>query len=179
MVRQVVVALLFSLVASAADVHAQTAQKFSIQASALGVQLTGIENEDLAFGGGGEIQFRWNPSAFSLGVGFQTTRHDLEPDSVTFKGGFLEPRYVVGAIGESVGVYLSGRLMSLNATFMILGSEIEIDGSAVSGGGGILIRLGSRVNGDLGITVGKEFYDGEAADGATVVTRLGLAVGIG
>ncbi|NNF29473.1 MAG: hypothetical protein HKN73_19765 [Gemmatimonadetes bacterium] len=69
--------------------------------------------------------------------------------------------------------------MSLNATFMILGSEVEIDGTAVSGGGGILIRLGSRVNGDLGITVGKEFYDGEAANGVTVVTRLGLAVGVG
>lgn len=179
MVRRVVVGLLFAFATTWTDVEAQTAQKFSIQASALGVQLTGIDNDDLAFGGGGEIQLRWNPSAFSLGIGFQSTRHDLEPNSVTFKGGFLEPRYVVGAIGESVGVYLSGRLMSLNATFLILGSEIEIDGSAVSGGGGILIRLGSRVNGDLGVTVGKEFYDGEAADGVTVITRLGLAVGIG
>lgn len=179
MVGRVLLVLLFVLGATSTHVGAQTAQKFSIQASALGVQLTGIDNEDLAFGGGGEIQVRWNPSAFSLGLGFQTTRHDLEPNSVTFKGGFLEPRYVVGAIGESVGVYVSGRLMSLNATFLILGSEIEIDGSAVSGGGGILIRLGSRVNGDLGLTVGKEFYEGEAADGVTVVTRLGLAVGIG
>ncbi len=179
MVRRVLVGLLLALATTWADVDAQTAQKFSIQASALGVQLTGLGDAEAAFGGGGEIQLRWNPSAFSLGLGFQTTTHDSEPNSVTFRGGFLEPRYVVGALGESVGVYLSGRLMSLNATFLILGSEIEIDGTAVSGGGGILVRLGSRVNGDLGVTVGKEFYDGEAADGVTVVTRLGLAVGIG
>jgi len=180
MLRRVILATLLTTFVTWTDAEAQTAQRFSIQASALGVQLTAIENEDLAFGGGGEIQLRWNPSAFSIGLGFQGTRHELDPNSVTFSGAFLEPRYVLGAIGNSVGVYASARLMSLRATFEIAGlGEVEVDGNAVSGGGGILIRLGSRVNADVGLTVGKEFYDREAADGATVVTRLGLAIGVG
>lgn len=179
MLRRVIVGLVLTLPLCWTEAAAQTAQPFSIQASALGAQLTAIENEDLAFGGGGEIQFRWNPSAFSIGAGFQTTRHELEPNHVTFSGGFLEPRYVLGAVGNSVAIYASGRLMRLTAEFLILDTEISIDGTAVSGGGGILIRLGSRVNADLGLTVGKEWYEGEPADGATVITRLGLAVGLG
>jgi hypothetical protein len=46
----------------------------------------------------------------------------------------------------------------------------------------ILTTLGdvmSRLNGELGLTVGEEYYDGNAAEGATVVTRLGLAIGLG
>ncbi len=145
----------------------------------MGVQLTAIENEDLAFGGGGEIQFRWNPSAFSLGVGFQSTRHELVGNTVTFNGVFLEPRYVFATFGDRVGLYGSARLMTLEAEFDVFGLQAKVDGSAIAGGGGLLIRLGSRLNGELGVTVGKEFYDGNATDGATVVTRLGLAIGLG
>jgi hypothetical protein len=162
----------------APDASAQTAQKFSVQVSALGVQLTKVENEDLAFGRGGEIQVRWNPSAFSLGIGAQTTVHDLANISVTYRGGFVEPRYILGSLGNSVGLYASARLMSLSATFDRLGLQIEVNGVAISGGGGLLIRLASRLNADLGVTVGKEFYDGNAADGSTVVTRIGLALGL-
>ena len=179
MLRRVTVGLVLASALAAVHASAQTAQKWSIQLSALGVQLTGIENEDLKFGGGGELQVRWNPSAFSIGVGGQTTVHELDNVTVTYKGGFVEPRYVLGALGNSIALYGSGRLMTLSATVEVLGIEREIDGWALSGGGGLLIRLGSRVNGDLGLTVGKEFYDGNAADGATVVTRIGLAIGLG
>ncbi|MDH3208389.1 MAG: hypothetical protein OEO79_17440 [Gemmatimonadota bacterium] len=180
MSHRLIVGVLVALFAFWADASAQTAQKFSIQASALGVKLTGIANEELAFGGGGEIQLRWNPSAFSIGLGLQTTRHELNANTITFNGGFLEPRYVFAALGESVGLYTAARLVALDATFTVAGvGELNVDGTAISGGGGLLIRLGSRVNGDLGVTVGKEYYDGEAAEGLTVVTRLGVAIGIG
>lgn len=179
-------ALVLALVAALpGDTAAQTAQRFSIQLSALGVQLTGEPNEDLAFGGGGELQVRWNPSAFSIGIGGQTTRHELDRVGITFKGGFIEPRYILTAIGESVGLYASGRLMTLDATFEAAGFERKIEGFAVSGGGGLLIRLGGRLNLELGVTAGKEYYknqitDGyQASGGATVVTRLGLAIGLG
>lgn len=165
----------------APELHAQTAQRFSIQISALGVRLTGQPNEEIAFGGGGELQVRWNPSAFSIGIGGQTTRHELRDGNVTitFKGGFLEPRYIVTTFGDVVAAYVSGRLMTLDATFDILGNQRSVEGFAVSGGGGLLIRLSDRLNGELGVTVGKEYYDGNAADGATVVSRLGLAIGLG
>lgn len=179
MLRRVSVGALLVLLSLGSDAQAQTAQTWSIQLSALGVQLTGVENDDLAFGGGGELQVRWNPSAFSLGIGGQTTVHELGDVTVTYKGGFVEPRYVLTTFGNSVALYGSARLMTLSATVEILNAQREIDGWALSGGGGLLIRLGGRVNGDLGVTAGKEFYNGNASDGATVVTRIGLAVGLG
>ena len=179
MLRRVSVGVLFALLSLGGDAHAQTAQTWSIQLSALGVQLTGVDNDDLAFGGGGELQLRWNPSAFSLGVGGQTTQHKLDQVTVTYRGGFIEPRYILTSFGNSVALYGSARLMTLSATVELLGIEREIDGWALSGGGGLLIRLGGRVNGDLGLTAGKEFYNGNASDGATIVTRIGLAVGLG
>ena len=169
MLRRVCLGVLVAVPLMWSDAAAQTAQKFSIQASALGVQLTGIDNQELAF----------NPSRFSIGVGGQTTVHEVGVNSVTFRGAFVEPRYVLAAVSDVVGIYAAVRFMTLNATFDVLGSEVEFDGSALSGGGGLLIRLGSRLNGDLGVTVGKETYGGERSEGVTVVTRLGLALGLG
>jgi hypothetical protein len=179
MLRRAPLGALVALLLLAGHVHAQTGQRFSIQLSALGVELTGVTNEELRFGGGGELQFRWNPSAFSIGIGGQTTVHEVERVTVTYKGVFIEPRYVLTSFWDRVALYASARLMSLQATFELQGIEIEGDGSAIAGGGGFLISLGSRVNGELGVTFGKEFYDGEAADGTTVVSRLGIAIGIG
>lgn len=179
MLRRTTLGVLFALLVFAPGMSAQTAQTWSVQISALGVRLTGQPNEELKFGGGGELQVRWNPSAFSIGVGGQTTVHELDNVTVTYRGGFIEPRYVLTTFGNSVALYGSARLMSLSATVEVLSVEREIDGWALSGGGGLLIRLGSRVNGDLGLTAGKEFYNGNATDGATVVTRIGLAIGLG
>ena len=179
MSQRVFCRVLLGLLFIGTDASAQTAQKFSIQASALGVQLTGVNDQDLAFGGGGELQVRFNPSAFSIGLGVQTTRHELENNTFTFQGGFLEPRYVFLAIGDALGLYASARFMTLSATLMVLGAEFTADGSAISGGGGLLIRLGSRLNGDIGVTAGKESYNRERVDGVTVVTRVGLALGLG
>ena len=122
----------------------QTAQRWSIQLSGLGVRLTGERDDRLSVGGGGELQVRWNPSAFSIGIGGQTTVHELENVNITYRGGFVEPRYVLTTLGNSVALYGSARLMSLSATVTVLTVEREIDGWALSGGGGLLIRLGSR-----------------------------------
>ena len=178
MLRRVSLGILISLATLSTSASAQTAQKFSIQVSALGVRLTGQPNEKLKVGGGGELQIRWNPSAFSIGAGGQTTVHKLDNITITYKGGFVEPRYILTALGNSVALYGSARLMSLSATYQVLGVQRSVNGWALSGGGGLLIRLGSRVNGDLGLTTGKEFYNGNAAAGATVVTRIGIAFGL-
>lgn len=179
MLRRAFLGALFALLSLVPGTSAQTAQTWSVQLSALGVRLTGVENERLKFGGGGELQIRWNPSAFSVGIGGQTTVHELETVTVTYRGGFIEPRYVLTTIGNRLALYGSARLMTLSATYEIGVFNREIDGWALSGGGGLLIRLGSRVNGDLGLTAGKEFYNGNSTEGATVVTRIGLAIGLG
>jgi len=179
MLRRVSIGVLFALLSFGGEAQAQTAQTWSIQLSALGVQLTGVANDDLAFGGGGELQLRWNPNRFSIGVGGQTTVHTLENVTVTYRGGFVEPRYILTSFGNSVALYGSARLMTLSATVELLSVQREIDGWALGGGGGLLIRLGGRVNGDLGLTAGKEWYNGDRSNGTTVVTRIGLAVGLG
>jgi hypothetical protein len=179
MLGRVSLGVLLAVSLAGTEASAQTAQKFSLQGSFLGVQLTGIANDELAFGGGGEIQIRYNPGAFSIGVGGQTTLHELDGNTITFKGGFLEPRYVFLVGSDRVAPYLSARLMTLEARFLVLGIEATREGSAVSGGGGLLVRLGSRLNADLGLTFGKESYGGEATEGVTVVTRLGIALGLG
>lgn len=178
MLRRLGIALVVAMTTMAAEVTAQTGQRWSIQLSALGVRLTGADEDRLGVGGGGEIQLRWNPSAFSIGVGGQTTVHELENVTVTYRGGFIEPRLILGTVGESVAIYGSARLMTLSTTIEVGTLTREIDGTAVSAGGGLLINLASRVNIDLGITSGKEFYNGNAAPGATVVSRFGFAIGL-
>ncbi len=184
MLRRASLGVFTALLVAAPAAQAQTAQRWSVQLSALGVELTGIQNEDLRFGGGMELQGRWNPSAFSLGLGFQGTRHRVEDTllarsvDVTYSGAFIEPRYIVGSIGDVVGIYVAGRLMALTAEYTIGSVTRSVDGGAVSGGGGFLVRLGSRLNLELGATVGKERYEQQEAEGTTVVTRLGLALGL-
>lgn len=171
---------LLALALFVVPLQAQTAQRFSLQFSGLNARLTAIQSDDAAFGQGGEIQLRFNPSAFSIGLGFQTTTHSIENVDITFEGFFLEPRYVIAVGSERFALYLSARAMTLTPTLEVSGvGSVEGDsGSAIAGGGGLLVSLGSRVNLDLGATAGKEFYDGRAADGATIVTRLGLAIGL-
>ena len=103
MLRRVSIAVSFAVLLFASHAHAQTAQRWSIQLSALGVELTSVTNDELRFGGGVEIQGRYNPSALSIGFGFQTTRHTLENQllarnvTVTYTGGFVEPRLILGS----------------------------------------------------------------------------------
>ena len=174
--------LAFALVVPA--LHGQTAQRWSIQLSALGAELTDVAQEDLRFGGGLEIQARFNPSALSIGFGFQTTRHQLRNEllardrTVTYTGGFVEPRLILGSLGDFLAFYAAARFMSLSATTEVGGVEAKIDGAGLAGGGGILIRITDRLNAELGATAGKEYYNRDADTGTTVVTRLGIALGL-
>ena len=79
MLRRALLATCLGVLTTVQAADAQTAQRWSIQLSALGVELTSVDpNNQLRFGGGLELQARYNPSALSIGFGFQTTRHALE-----------------------------------------------------------------------------------------------------
>jgi hypothetical protein len=181
--RTLVVTLALLLSATAA--HAQTAQRWSLQVPALGAELTNLSDDDqLKFGGGLELQVRFNPSALSIGFGFQTTRHKVENTllgrerTVTYAGGFVEPRLILGSLGDFLAFYAAARFMSLSATTEVLGNEAKIQGAALAGGGGVLIRISDRLNAELGATAGKEYYNRNVDTGTTVVTRLGIAFGL-
>jgi hypothetical protein len=185
MMRRALLALCLTVLAAPPAADAQTAQTWSIQLSALGVELTSVDADNqLRFGGGIELQARYNPSALSIGFGFQTTRHTLENDllarraTVTYTGAFVEPRLILGSLGNFLAFYAATRFMLLNAKFDLGTVETKVDGAAFAGGGGILVRIADRLNAELGATAGKEYYNRNTEDGTTIVTRLGLAVGL-
>ena len=185
MLRRTLLATCLGITVAANAVAAQTAQRWSVQLSALGVELTSVDaNNQLRFGGGIELQARYNPSALSIGLGFQTTRHRLQNDvlarslTVTYTGGFIEPRLILGSLGDFLAFYAAARFMVLSAKFEVTGVETKVDGAAIAGGGGVLIRITDRINAELGATAGKEYYNRNTENGTTIVTRLGVALGL-
>ena len=176
------------------DLEAQSAQAFSLQASGLvnGVfsgLLAGQQN-----GVGGEAQLRYTPGALSVGAGFQFTSHGLDDrmDNAQLYGGFLEPRYRIHAGSNVVAPYVSARCSLLKVGFT--GGDLSLSSTVIqlNGGGGLLTRLGSRLNLDVGATFGYNRLGSgtltsrssgitvpvESSSGSNLVFRLGLAIGL-
>lgn len=194
------IALLGAGVASA---HAQSARRFSLQASALYVGMFGSAFEGVKNGGGFEAQARYNPSAFSIGAGFQASVHSMDLDgsneTVNFAGGFVEPRYVIDVGSPKAAPYVAARIAYLRQTadVTISGTSVHLSagGTQLNVGGGVLARLSPSVNLDVGATYGRihfaevkaevpgygsqVFDTGSSGGGQNLVVRVGLAVGIG
>jgi hypothetical protein len=193
----------FMLVAAGGVLTAQSAQRFSIQASALSAGVYGSAYDGMKTGFGGEAQFRYNPGVLSWGVGAQYTQHNLDDSSlngetIDLAGLFVEPRYVVDVGSSRFAPYLSGRVAFLRQSMSVeTGLYGTVSGSAtgaqLNGGGGLLVSFTPRVNLDIGATFGYiNFGDytitssatGESISGATgsgqnLILRVGLAIGLG
>jgi len=181
------------LITLCGDLEAQSAQAFSLQASGL---VNGVFGgvAGLQDGVGGEAQLRYTPGALSVGAGFQFTLHELDDrtDDSRLYGGFLEPRYRIHAGSNVVAPYVSARFSVLKFGFS--GGDLSLSSTFIqlNGGGGLLTRLGSRLNLDLGATFGynrlgngilTSRLNGTAvpvgsSSGSNVVVRLGLAIGL-
>lgn len=175
------------------EVQAQSAQALSLQVSGLGV--FGSAFTGMRHGVGVEAQVRYTPSAFSVGAGFEYTNHDFEnrPEDIRLYGGFVEPRYRIHAGSNVVAPYVSARFSLLKVGFS--GGDLSLTSSFVqlNGGGGLLFRLNSRLNLDVGATFGyNRLGDGtlssksgagsvpvESSSSSNVVIRLGMAIGLG
>jgi hypothetical protein len=202
---------------------AQTGQRFSVQGSGLFAGLFGKENQPLKDGFGFEAQVRYTRNAWSIGGGFQLTNHSSEftlpngslliHDNVRLYGPFIEPRYVINIGNSSVAPYLSARFSYLTQSLssdgpLPVGTDtgtisVRYSGSGptINAGGGVLIRAGSRINLDLGVTFGyTDFGNFEqtftlvvpganpippipaqksGGTGSNVIVRAGLAIGLG
>lgn len=162
--------------------RAQTDQPFSVQVS--GTALWTAEGRGTRGGWdpGVEGQIRWTRSAWSLGAGVQFTssagmqlldRGNFFESHASTLGFFLEPRYVVAVFGDRMGLYFFGRMTlariseDVSGTRDVVGDDFMFTGeqeafsleATVTGfeadlGPGLLIRLTSRVNVDLGFRVG-------------------------
>jgi hypothetical protein len=212
-----------ALVAVSHAAFAQTSQKISVQGSGLFAQLYGDAFTDIKDGIGGELQLRYTPGKWSFGAGIQHTIHDYSNtlsipvegndipifSNVKLTGVFVEPRYVIDIGSAKFAPYLSGRFAFSKMKFeftdelltALTGFILDLSeptGPTINGGGGVLIRLASRANLDLGVTFGyTKFKDIrfrildadsnveltndpiEIGSGTNAVFRVGLAFGLG
>lgn len=190
--RLVVVPALATMAAS--PLRAQTAQRWSVQTSALYATIAADVFENVENGPGLEVQLRTTPSALSIGAGLQITRHGIESDVIgdlNLYGVFLEPRWVFTVLANRVAPYVSGRLSYLRGTLDGNQGTVKSNGAQFNGGGGVLVRLTSRTNMDVGATYGRinfgtitktldgERFEEEGGGGGNLVVRLGLAFGVG
>jgi hypothetical protein len=192
--RQVLVSLALSTPLAGA-LQAQSAQAISLQFSGLFNGVFGSVFQGLKDGYGGEAQIRYTPSAFSLGGGFQYTRHHItnRTEDAKLYGGFIEPRYRIHTGSYVLAPYVSARFSLLKVGFT--GGDLSISSNFIqlNGGGGLLYRLGPRINLDVGATYGYDRLGGgtlrrkasgtsshfNSSSGSNVVFRVGFAVGIG
>jgi hypothetical protein len=149
-------------------------------------------------GPGGEVQIRVTPNAWSFGLGVQSTSHDVADailyGNATLRGVFFEPRYVFSAASTRLFPYASGRAVFMRQSTSALGIESHAYGTQMNLGGGVLVRVASNVNLDLGSTFGwinlgkptidrnpdnVELVDSFKTSGKNVLLRVGLAVGLG
>ncbi|MEP7380821.1 MAG: hypothetical protein ABI910_04000 [Gemmatimonadota bacterium] len=182
--------------------QAQSAQRYSVQASGLFVGTFGEAYDGLKAGPGFEAQFRITPSAWSYGFGVQGSTHSFDDpslgnNSVTLAGIFFEPRRVIDVGSSQFAPYVSARVAFLQQSLdlTVNGTKVTADasGAQLNAGGGVLIRLSPKVNLDLGATyglinfgdvqvdiagVGKTTIDGTSGNGSNLVLRAGLAIGI-
>jgi hypothetical protein len=181
--------------ALSSNLSAQSAQAISIQFSGLYNGVYGDVFSGLQNGFGAEGQIRYTPGALSFGVGFQYTNHGLEnrPEDTHLYGGFFEPRYRIHTGSNVAAPYLSARVSLLAVGFS--GGDLTLSSSFIqlNGGGGLLYRIGPRVNLDLGATFGyNQLNSGtlrsksgnserpiESSSGSNLVLRLGFAFGLG
>ena len=186
---------------TSAELRAQSAQAISLQISGLYNGLYGDVFDLMNNGIGGEAQLRYTPGALSLGAGLQYTIHSLDEapgvqpftEDAELLGIFFEPRYRIYTGSNVVAPYVSARFAWLNLGFS--GNDLWVDSDFIqlNAGGGLLYRLGPRFNLDMGATFGYNRLGAgtfgsrtrgrlsrfSAEEGANVVVRLGLAVGLG
>ncbi|MBL0169695.1 MAG: outer membrane beta-barrel protein [Gemmatimonadaceae bacterium] len=196
-----VILSLCAAVAASAPLSAQSAHRWSLQASGLYVGVYGDAYTGLSNGAGFEAQVRYNPSAFSLGVGYQSSVHDLNVQgfkTVDLSGPFVEPRFVLDIGSDRAAPYLAARVAYLTqqADITDLGDTYTLtaNGTQINGGGGVLVRMTPRVNLDIGATFGAiNFEDvvvtnsagatvtvnGSSGSGKNLVLRFGVSIGLG
>jgi hypothetical protein len=167
---------------------AQARQPYSIQGSVL-YTVQDLGPAGSVGGAGAEVQFRYNPSRFSIGLGLQYSHHKSGDEELNLSGLFLEPRMAIDAGSDRITPYLAGRVVLLRQScdFTTV-PAFSSYGSAFGIGGGLLVHINPRVNFDAGgaylrQTLGdKSFPDGSSVDFSSIngyVVKAGFTYGLG
>lgn len=185
------------LVFGASAAEAQGQQVVSIQAAAVHQRLHGAAYRDMTPGYGAEAQLRVARGAMSLGSGVQYTLHSPRRDDpwaqVWFAGLFIEPRLVLSTGRKRVTPFVSGRIAFLEEQLDLETADGSSRGFTAGGGGGLLIRLGARVHGEIAGTLSMGRFrpfdihywggggvrgPGPSGVGTSVALRAGIGTGI-
>jgi hypothetical protein len=112
--RLVLVVALTGTIAITRGLQAQSAQPYSIQGSVLaaGQNL----NDGLVLGVGFEGQLRYAKGVWSVGLGYQTSKHTAEDEFIKISGFFLEPRRAFDIGSSSFAPYIAGRVATPSFT---------------------------------------------------------------
>lgn len=165
--------------------EAQSRQPFSIQASGALVfpedDYPGLESGTRL---GWEVQGRYTFGRFSVGAGYQRSRVFQSDPSIgditaTLSLGFVEPRYVLGVIGQLAAPYVAARIGygALLVRDPDNSAARSTTGSFTYGGGlGVLFKVAS----DVSIDVGGQYFRADFDRGSSgyFLARLGLSVGL-
>lgn len=167
---------------------AQARQPFSIQGSAL-YTVEQLGDAGLTGGLGGEFQLRYNPSGFSVGLGYQFSHHASGNKTLDLGGVFVEPRMAIDAGSDVVTPYIAGRVALLQQTSeLVTVPKFSSKGTAFGVGGGMVVTLSRRINFDAGAAyILQSFGDKSFSTGGRVnfdpfsgfVAKAGLTFGLG
>jgi hypothetical protein len=169
--------LLFAFVvcATISPARAQSGFRWSLQISAMGQKFDasgpGSPLLDAGWAPGGELQARLTPGRFSVGFGAQFSSLDQGVNGrIKVIGPFVEPRLVLVELKAVAAIYGSIRGGLIRFDY--------VDGPGwaqyINAGGGVLFKLGSRANLDIGATAGAD----DTGDPDFIV-RAGLSFGLG
>lgn len=172
------------LLPAARPAHAQSRQLVSLQASGAMVfpedEYPGLESGSRL---GWEAQLRFTFGRFSIGGGYQRSRvfqsaEEVGDITATLSLGFIEPRYVLGVLGNVGAPYLAARVgyggLLIRSPDDVVRSTTE--SFTYGGGAGILFRVASGVSADLGAQYFRADFD-QGSSGYFMV-RLGASVGL-
>lgn len=172
------------------SVQAQSRSRFSVQASS--IALTSNEIPDRIVSGEGQVRVSFGRLSVGLGVAQSNFKRlfdfgtGVRVFNYTLTDVFIEPRYVVTAIGP-VGLYVAGRVAPsalaveskpIGGTYTDQGTENNF---VFGGGGGALLRITDRIAGDIGVQYyGLNAKSGEGTERYNFIQgRLGISIGLG
>lgn len=172
---------------------ALSAQSVSVGGSLAYATLDGDDYTGINAGLGFDAHVRYQFSrSLSIGGGFQYTSHGVEGQTDDFhvRGFFADARYAfVSAATPKVMPYLGARFAATHWNISFAGSEGSASGTAFGPVGGLLVRMGTSTQLDIGLAfLSLHFGDGKLdgvtqpnsnTSGSTLAMRFGFLVGLG
>jgi hypothetical protein len=163
---------------------------FALEGNLLYSRLGGRDYHGTEDGVGFDAQATLGVDAFALGGGYLRTTHAAPSGSdITMQGFFIEPRIALPFYYENFTPYILGRVTRVNERREVSGGTREAWGTALGGGGGLLVRLVPGLQLNMALTynamrlgdakLAGQRLTGTSTRGNSVGFRAGMSLGYG